>query len=953
LVLGLGGTAGAWTDIDDPNYNLSFEYDVNFDVYQCHGLGDLTYTLAWNDNEVNFANVEIDCPNSLLGENTPECGCKNDPATKGIIKLTMGQWGTDSNLLAWQTLDPCIDSNTIIKQDHEYRIFFDTFKWQNPDLFVYLYYGDIPDNNYLDPDVNVINWAEITASTVYQQFELSFIAEGGQPYIGEPLGIRFMEQGQGWYWIDDVRVQFRSLTKAREPEPENGALGLPKSGNTLRWVVGSYVADNVSSHEVYFGTDMTAVADANTNTAGIYRGNASGGPDANDKYYYNLADTLPLGQRCYWRVDEVNESYAGPNPPPGGRWKGDVWTFRIIGTALNPNPADDALGVPVYTDLGWTAGTGSEKHDVYFGTDATAVANATTSSSEYMAPRQDPNVFANGSLSPAPELATTYYWRIDEVNETGGTIIDGDVWSFTTAEYTIVDEFDSYVDDDELLAVWDDYWTNFTGAEVFVDQDANFTEDANAMQYKYDSASSPYYSEAWATMTDLGISGDWTTGGVEALRLAFRGDYDNAIEDMYVALLDGSGRTGKVLYDGDPNNLNREWLGFQEWNIELQEFVDDNSVDLTDVQRITLGLGDKSAGGSGFVWFDNIRLHAPRCVPEFAPSMGSFRYLDHHAGAGSFEADCSVDIYDVWTLSRDWLISGIGDVTAASASTTGIVGHWTLDDAVGSGAAIEKARVLDSSGLLNHAYLYDGFTPASLPKYGNTKTSHTADCMEGTGALTFDGVDDWITIPNAPNLDSNTITVSAWVKPGSWQGMWGTYPPIVASNEPNGFKLSLGSKATYETGQEWTPNNELTYFWTGWSWDYHSGLIVAPDLWSFVALVVEPTKGTLYCYDGMKMSTSTNYEAHVAKPFDNACFIGNDDVNTIDETVNCFGGLIDDVYFYGRALATAEILDLAGLSGTHNLGLEAWRPDADGDDTVNFDDYGVMADNWLKDVLWP
>jgi hypothetical protein len=83
------------------------------------------------------------------------------------------------------------------------------------------------------------------------------------------------------------------------------------------------------------------------------------------------------------------------------------------------------------------------------------------------------------------------------------------------------------------------------------------------------------------------------------------------------------------------------------------------------------------------------------------------------------------------------------------------------------------------------------------------------------------------------------------------------------------------------------------------------------------------------------------------------CFIGNDDVNTTSQTVNGFEGLIDDVYFYGRTLAAAEILDLAGLSGTHNLALEPWRPDPDGDDTVKFDDFDVMADNWLKDVFWP
>ena len=951
LVLGLTTTAGAWEDIDDINYNFSFEYDVNFEQYRCHGSGDLTGTLAWHDNNVPWANVEVDCPNSLYGEPTEDCGCKNDPSTDGIIKLTMGQWGTDSNLIAWQTLDPAIDGNAIIQQDYEYRMFFDTFNWGSPELWAYLYYGYIQDNNSLHADVNVITSGPIAGTAVYRTFGLSFTAEEGEPYIGEPLGVRWMQQGQGWFWIDNVIVQFRPLTKAINPEPASGTLNLPTSGVTLRWTPGRYVADDVSSHEVYFGTDMVVVESATTSdTTGIYRGYASGGPDANDKYYYNVPDTLPLGQRCYWRVDEVNEGYVGPSPPPDGRWKGDVWMFRVTGTAVNPDPADGATDVPVYTDLSWTAGTGAQKHDVYFGTDQAAVTEATTSWSEYLG-RQDATVVVNSGLVPPLDVATTYYWRIDEVNLTGGTVIDGDIWSFTTAEYTTVDEFETYVTNGDLWDVWNDYWVNGTGATIFVQKDANFTEDGNSMMYVYENHLSPYYSEAYADITDLGISSDWTIGGVEALRLAFKGDYDNATDDMYVALRDGSGRTGKVLYDGDPNDLRRYWLGFQEWNIELDEFVSANSVDLTDISRITVGFGDKTPSGTGTVYFDSIRLYAPRCVPKFAPSMGSFRYLDHHEVVGSFRPDCSVDNYDLWSMSRDWLMSGIGDVTATSAGTTDLVGHWTMDDSVGSGSPEDKSRVLDSSGNLNHGYLYNGYA-SGLPKPGSTALNHTTDSVEGMGALIFDGFDDWITIPNAPNLNSNTITVSAWVKPDGWLGKWGTYPPIICSNEPDGFSFGFGSFASYESGLEWMANNELTYFWTGWAWDYHSGLIMPPDLWTFVALVVEPTKGTLYLYDGFDVAASTNYEDHTPKAFDDACFIAGD-VNVASEEGVYFDGTLDDVYFYSRALSPEEVLGLAGLSGTHHIGLEPWRPNADGDTTIDFIDFSVMADNWLKEVLWP
>ncbi|MEE8171193.1 MAG: hypothetical protein V3T70_11665, partial [Phycisphaerae bacterium] len=67
----------------------------------------------------------------------------------------------------------------------------------------------------------------------------------------------------------------------------------------------------------------------------------------------------------------------------------------------------------------------ADDHDVYFGTNMTAVMNATTASPEFRGNRTT-TTFNPGTLA----RATTYYWRIDEVNDAGTTA--GDLWSFTT-----------------------------------------------------------------------------------------------------------------------------------------------------------------------------------------------------------------------------------------------------------------------------------------------------------------------------------------------------------------------------------------------------------------------------------------------------------------------------------------------------------------------------------------
>jgi hypothetical protein len=77
----------------------------------------------------------------------------------------------------------------------------------------------------------------------------------------------------------------------------------------------------------------------------------------------------------------------------------------------------------------------------------------------------------------------------------------------------------------------------------------------------------------------------------------------NDPDAMYVALNGGK----KVYHDNPDAALATEWT---EWNIELQEF----GVSLTNVNTITLGLDNSNnpaAGGSGLIYFDDIRLNAP------------------------------------------------------------------------------------------------------------------------------------------------------------------------------------------------------------------------------------------------------------------------------------------------------------------------------------------------------
>jgi hypothetical protein len=83
---------------------------------------------------------------------------------------------------------------------------------------------------------------------------------------------------------------------------------------------------------------------------------------------------------------------------------------------------------------------------------------------------------------------------------------------------------------------------------------------------------------------------------------------------MFVAIA-SSGNQGAVVYHDNPDAvLIDEWT---EWRIDLTRFAD-QGVDLTNVNTITLGFGNRInpvAGGSGKMWFDDIRLYRPTSEP--------------------------------------------------------------------------------------------------------------------------------------------------------------------------------------------------------------------------------------------------------------------------------------------------------------------------------------------------
>lgn len=148
-------------------------------------------------------------------------------------------------------------------------------------------------------------------------------------------------------------------------------------------------------------------------------------------------------------MGNTTQNWLGKSQWPDALYKGSLDDFRIYNRALSgdevanlvvggagfgvasaPSPANKATNLLPNVTLSWAAGQLGVTHDVYFGTDANAVASATTAAplGVLASPGQTTLTYNAGQLA----FGTTYYWRVDEVGAAPDfTVYKGNVWSFT------------------------------------------------------------------------------------------------------------------------------------------------------------------------------------------------------------------------------------------------------------------------------------------------------------------------------------------------------------------------------------------------------------------------------------------------------------------------------------------------------------------------------------------
>jgi len=309
-----------------------------------------------------------------------------------------------------------------------------------------------------------------------------------------------------------------------------------------------------------------------------------------------------------------------------------------------PQPADGATGVAPDVALTWRAGREASSHEVHLGVAPEAMTLAGT-------------VATAGFTPTSLEFGSTYYWQIVEVND-AETIPSwaGDLWSFSTQEYAVIDDFESYTDNldagEAIFDTWIDGWVNNSGSTVGYFE-APFAEQRivhggrQSMPLQYDNASSPWYSEAERTWD---APQDWTIHGANTLALYVQGRAPAFLETT----------DGQILMNAIGSDI---WNSSDEFRFAYRRLSGNGSI----IARVDSVLDSNAWAKAGVMIREGLEAGSKHAMVVVTPSSGISFQRRLTANAASENSDASGLAAPYWVK-----LTRTGNVFTAQRSADGV-----------------------------------------------------------------------------------------------------------------------------------------------------------------------------------------------------------------------------------------------------------------------------------------
>jgi len=228
----------------------------------------------------------------------------------------------------------------------------------------------------------------------------------------------------------------------------------------------------------------------------------------------------------------------------------------------------------------------------------------------------------------------------------------------------------------------------------------------------------------------------------------------------------------------------------------------------------------------------------------------------------------SLNFKDFAVMAEEWL-----------DNTLGFTAHWKLDESTGM---IANDDVYNNNGTLVNG-------PAWQPDGGNID-----------GALSFDGIDDYVDIDSViDNINSSQGSIACWIK---------LDPSVISDSTTHGLiEVGNSSSTDYFIGLRKISDETIRMRYRSGSVNYDATIsdISGFDNWHHVAAVWTSTEVKIYL-DGSPQDTQTR-GSDIADEL-NIAHIGRKAQGTATAYV---AGLFDGIRIYNRALSASEIAALA------------------------------------------
>jgi len=641
--------------------------------------------------------------------------------------------------------------------------------------------------------------------------------------------------------------------------------------------------------------------------------------------------------------------------------------------AYDPSPADRATDLQPTIVLSWMPGDNAVQHNVYLGTDATAVAEAKESKDTdgIFKGTQD---LGNESYSPVLGLETTYYWRIDEINA-DGSVTKGRTWSFTTDDNILIFDEETPVPYDNTAEPY------ISGAELEFDPPLDWSGGLGMLVLRYKgqrAAGSATLDEATNTYTVVGAGSDiWgTSDQFQYVYKMLNGDGALIVRVDNLVQTDDWTKAGIMIRESlDPSSAfaaiyatGANGVRFQARSVAGIDATSDTSV-ATDEQKalnppVWLMMVRQFPMINAYYSSDGVTWTPMSWNPQVLP-MAPNVYIGLAVTSHSGE-----NVYAEATISNIYGSGGVdkGPFTSTEIGMSGANSpeplYMVLEDAAGATAVVRNpdpsaAQKIDWTDWSIHIgrsdidltavrsisiaignmdnpapggtgvitvgslRLYPNVKPVALWKLddgdGTTAVDSSSNGNDGTlngdpqwvagmldGALEFDGVDDYVDCGNPTVLDFGTgdFTVSAWIQMtaterGTVYAKGGDnsggirYTLAMGEGNDNKMTLTTDDDASKKQAKGATIVNDGL-------WHHVVGMRYGNTSLVYVDGVLD---GSLDLPEGYDLSGTSQHNA----------LIGAITSHTDGSLEKFFNGTIDDVHIYDWALSDAEISLIAGL----------------------------------------